>query len=155
MTSQPSTDVTGAIAVLGRLADLFAERREQIAQRAGITVGEWRVLERIAGGGFLPSMFARERESTRAAVSRTLRGLLVRGAIAVEVSKADGRQRSYSLTPLGRRLLKSVERQRERAVEAVWGGIEARRLREFTDFGCEIAGRMEKHARLEGESRNG
>ena len=155
MQTQPSSEVAGAIEVLGCLADLFAERREQIARRAGITVGEWRVLERIAGGGFLPSMFARERESTRAAVSRTLRGLLERGAVQVEVSRADGRQRSYSLTASGRRLLRSVETQRRRAVDAVWGGMDPDRLREFTDFGCQIAGRMEKHARLIGERKNG
>ena len=69
-----------AIASLQRLAEAFAERRRQLAAEAELTETQWRVLEGIGGEGFLPSMFARQRDVSAAAVSRTLRQLLERYA---------------------------------------------------------------------------
>ena len=42
----------------------------------GITIEQWRVLEEISTDHFIPSMFARSRDSSAAAVSKILRQLL-------------------------------------------------------------------------------
>jgi DNA-binding MarR family transcriptional regulator len=91
-----------AIEKLTRLTDLFLERREQLASRAGLTDGQWQVLEEISTERFMPSMFARDRDSSRASVSKVLRQLLDRGLARVAVSPKDGRQRTYALTPAGK-----------------------------------------------------
>ena len=50
-----------AIETLQKLSDLVAERREEIARDAGLTVPQWRLLEEVATEHFMPSLFARRR----------------------------------------------------------------------------------------------
>ena len=88
-----------AIGRLQRLVDLFQQRRAQLAQGAGLTESQWEILERIASEHFMPSLFARHRESSAPAVSRIIRQLLRKKLITVSVSDTDGRQRRYQLTP--------------------------------------------------------
>src|SRR5688572_18298357 len=97
--------VHSAIARLGRLSELFTQRREQLASRAGLTASQWNVLEEISTEHFMPSMFAKTEERSRAAVSKVIRQLLDRGLIRVAISAADGRQRDYALTADGRATL--------------------------------------------------
>ena len=79
MASQASRErIHRAIASLQRLADVFRERRRQLAREVGLSEAQWRMLEEVADDGFMPSMFARRRDCTPAAVSRTLRQLLDR-----------------------------------------------------------------------------
>ena len=92
-----------AIAGLQQLSELFEERRQQLAREAGLSVAQWRVLEEIAQASFMPSLFARRRAKTPAAVSKTLRPLIERDLVRVSVSATDGRQRDYALSPAGRR----------------------------------------------------
>ena len=66
---------------------------EQLAQSVGLTEHQWGVLEEISTEHFMPSMFARQRDSTPAAVSKTLRQLIDKGLIEVKLNKSDGRQR--------------------------------------------------------------
>src|SRR5712672_1642169 len=87
-----------AIEQLGILSELFEERRAALARDAGITVEQWRVLEQIATEHFVPSMFARSRESSQAAVSRILSQLIDDDLIEVAIAKADRRHRNYALT---------------------------------------------------------
>jgi DNA-binding MarR family transcriptional regulator len=82
-----------AIACLGRLADAFRRRREQLALSVGLSDGQWGVLEEISREHFMPSMFAKTRDSSAAAVSKTLRQLLDKDLVSVTLSKSDGRQR--------------------------------------------------------------
>jgi DNA-binding MarR family transcriptional regulator len=139
-------DVHGAIAQLQRLADVFQQRRMQLAQSAGLTEQQWRVLEEIATEHFMPSMFARDRESTAAAVSRIIRQLLDKKLISVSVSPNDGRQRRYVLTARGARTLDALRESRREAIDSVWMGLDAAALRDFTRFSATLAERLEAYA---------
>lgn len=134
-----------AIAGLQRLTDLFLERREQLAREAGLTVGQWRVLEEISTEHFMPSLFARRRAQSPAAVSKTLRQLGEKGLLRVAISESDARKRDYRLTPRGRRVLERLRRSRRRAIEVIWGDLGRRELERFAVFSEELAGRLEAY----------
>ena len=142
--TEPS--IHAAIAALQRLAELFTVRREQLARDAELTVAQWEVLSEISGEQFMPSLFARRRESTPAAVSKILRQLLDKGLITARISQTDGRQRDYALTAKGRRAIKALRADRRRAIEAIWLDLAPRELDAFTRFADKLIGRMEKHA---------
>lgn len=135
-----------AIASLQRISDLFVERREQLATEAGISVGQWRVLEEIASEHFMPSLFARRRSVSAAAVSKLLRGLMDRDLVQVAIASGDARQRSYTLTRKGRRTLDTMRGNRQRAIDAIWGDFTGDELRRFADFGETLAERLEAYA---------
>src|SRR4030095_3334077 len=111
-------DVHAAIGRLQRLADLFHQRRAQLAQGAGLTEAQWEVLERLASEHFTPSLSARHRESSAPAVSRIIRQLLRKKLITVSVSDTDGRQRRYQLTARRQETLEALRATRSRAIEA-------------------------------------
>ena len=134
---------------LQRLADLFEQRRRQLARGAGLSDEQWRVLDGIARENFMPSLFARRCDRHPAAVSRTLRELLERGLVAVSISRDDARQREYELSLRGRRLLKGLRERREHAIEAVWKGFDRRQLMEFARFSTQLADRLEAYSRDE------
>jgi len=138
-------EIRRAIAGLQRLADLLAERRAQLAQEAGLTEQQWRVLEQIAAPGFLPSLFARRSETTPAAVSKVLRQLLEKGLVSVSISERDARQRDYALSAKGRRALARIETAREEAVAEVWAPLDPRDVRRFAELADELAGRLERY----------
>jgi DNA-binding MarR family transcriptional regulator len=139
-------EIQRAIAALQRLSELFALRRQQLAADAGLTESQWRLLEEIADEAFMPSMFARRRDCTPAAISRGLRGLLERGWATAEIASPDARQRRYRLTPEGRRVLDRLRRARERAIAAVWHGFDTGALRGFVSFADELADHLEAYA---------
>ena len=143
--TEASPDVLGAIASLQRLAEIFAERRRQLAREADLTETQWRVLEEAEGEDFMPSMFARRRACTPAAVSRTLRQLLDRDLVRASIGASDGRQRVYRLTEEGRRTLARLRENRARAIEAVWEGLSPEELRAFTRFASDLADRLEAY----------
>src|SRR5262245_14306817 len=93
------------IAQLQRLTDLLQQRRQQLAKRAGLSEQQWSVLEEISTEQFIPSLFAKSRESSAAAVSKTLRQLLDKDLVRVSVSESDGRQRQYELSPKGKQTI--------------------------------------------------
>ncbi len=134
-----------SIASLQRLSELFRERRLQLASQVGLSEVQWRVLEEIAGENFIPSMFARRRDRTPAAVSRTLRALLDRSLVSVEISGADARQRDYRLTAAGRELLDDLEERRERAIGSIWSKFTAEELEGFRRFSDELSARLEAY----------
>jgi len=138
-------DILAAIASLQRLTELFAERRRQLAREAGLTETQWRVLEEAEGEDFMPSMFARRRACSPAAVSRTLRQLLDLDLVHASIGASDGRQRVYQLTANGRRTLARLRENRARAIEAVWEGLSAEELRAFTRFASDLAERLEDY----------
>jgi DNA-binding MarR family transcriptional regulator len=138
-----------ALSALQRLADAFAERRAQLARSAGLSEAQWRVLEQIAAEDFMPSLFARQRSRSAAAVSKVIRQLLDRGLIEVAIAEADARQRLYTLTAAGRAAMETVRRGRERALERVWSHFEPNALARFAAFATELAERLEEHARSE------
>jgi DNA-binding MarR family transcriptional regulator len=141
-----TTDVHEAIGRLQRLADLFHQRRTQLAQGAGLTEAQWEVLERIASEQFMPSLFARHRDSSPPAVSRIIRQLLRKRLITVSVSATDGRQRRYQLTARGRKTLDALRVLRRRAIDTIWMDLDPRALAAFTDFSCELITRLEAYA---------
>ena len=142
-----TTDVHEAIGRLQRLAELFHQRRAQLAQGAGLTEAQWEVLERIASEHFMPSLFARHRDSSAPAVSRIIRQLLRKKLITVSVSDTDGRQRRYQLTARGQKTLDALRATRSRAINAVWMHLDPRALAAFTQFSGELITRLEAHAR--------
>jgi len=132
-----------AIRSLQRLSDLFRERRRQLARGVGLNETEWRLLEEIAGEGFMPSLFARRQDCAPSAVSRTLRPLLDRELIAVTISPDDARQRIYRLTSAGRRILERLQRNRERAIATIWEPFSQGELSEFTCFAGALIERLQ------------
>lgn len=147
MTNEaPTSAVHEAIAQLQQLAELFQRRREQLARACGLTVQQWRVLEEISQEHFMPSMFARERDSSRAAVSKILRQLQDKGLIAAGISPLNGRHREYLLTPAGEETMERLRALRARAIEEVWGGLSDERLARFTEFSADLIGRLEAYS---------
>jgi DNA-binding MarR family transcriptional regulator len=135
-------------AVLGlqRLAELFERRRRQLAREVGLSDPQWRVLEQIASEDFMPSMFARARETSAAAVSRTLRQLLERELVGVSIGSEDARQRQYTVTARGRRVLTKLRERREEALDTVWSDFSRSELQAFARFSERLADRLEAYA---------
>ena len=138
-----------AIEDLRVLADVFERRRESLARDAGLTVEQWRVLEEIATEHFMPSMFARSRESSQAAVSKILRQLLDDGIISVAIARDDRRQRNYTLTARGKRMLGALRAARQAAIDAIWSDLPPRELASFRKFARKLTARIESYAELE------
>ena len=139
-------EVLVAIAALQRLSEIFALRRRQLASEVGIPESQWRLLEEIAGEDFMPSMFARRRECSAAAVSRGLRGLLEAGWVESSIGEEDARQRVYQLTRSGRTLLRRLRTHRQRAVAAVWQRFTKAELEQFIRFSNELSDGLESYA---------
>lgn len=139
-------EIEAAIESLGRLADLFQRRRIQLARGVGLTVQQWRVMEEISSRHFLPSLFARERECTPAAISKILRQLLGKGLIRTAISEDDGRQRRYRLTAEGRRTIERLREERRRAIRAIWSDLPGPAVTRFTHFAVELCDRLESYA---------
>ena len=143
----PTPLVHDAIATLQRLTDLFRARRAQLAAEAGLTEQQWDVLERIATEHFMPSMFARHRDSSAAAVSRLIRQLLDKRLVTVQARAHDARQRQYVLTAKGRRKLDALRARRQTAIDAIWAPLEPRALATFATVSNELIRRIEAYAR--------
>lgn len=144
-TAEPISErrIHDAILALQELADVFQHRREVLAREAGLTVEQWRVLEEIEGHDFMPSLFARERKRSRAAVSKIIRQLLDKGIIETSVAVHDGRQRTYRLTAKGRAATEKLRRARRRAIEKVWSRFTPEELEAFTRFSQRLCAGLE------------
>jgi DNA-binding MarR family transcriptional regulator len=140
-------EVHAAIACLQRLSEAFTQRRRQLAESVGLTEQQWAVLEEISTEHFMPSMFARIRQSSPAAVSKTLRQLLDKQLVSVSVSPDDGRQRRYGLTTKGTAVQRDLRGRRESAIRAIWLKLKPGRLKDFTSIGNELAERLGAYAR--------
>jgi DNA-binding MarR family transcriptional regulator len=104
------------------------------------------VLDEIAGEDFIPSLFARRRDCSPAAVSRSLRGLLEAGLVEASISRDDARQRDYRLTAAGRRVMRRLGREREEAIASVWREFSPQELEGFVRFADVLAERLESYA---------
>ena len=135
-----------AIACLTRLAELYQRRREQLACEVGLTDQQWEALEEIATEHFMPSLFARRRESSPAAVSKILRQLIEKGVVVASIAQGDGRQRCYALTAKGKRSMDRLRERREEAIRDVWLTLDAGGMRAFTQFGARLIERLERYA---------
>lgn len=135
-----------AVATLGRLVTVFAERRKQLAESVGLTDQQWQALEEVQTEHFMPSLFAHKRETSAAAVSKILRQLSDKGLIQASLSSVDGRHRSYSVTDKGRALLANLREERERAIREVWLKLELGELRAWSSLGERLASGLERLA---------
>jgi len=145
MASTQAARTHAAIACLQRLTDLFAERRQQLARSVGLSDQQWAALEEISSEHFMPSLFAKQRESSAAAVSKILRQLLDKDLVSVQLGVSDGRQRRYELTDKGRRCIEGLRRERETAIRAVWGGFDSASLDAFLSFATRLADRLTQY----------
>lgn len=127
---------------LQRLVELFQRRREQLARSVGLTDHQWGVLEEISTEHFMPSMFARRRDSSPAAVSKTLRQLSDKGLVECSVESEDGRRRSYQLTAKGRKVMARLRARRQEAIERVWSRLEPESLETFIHFSEQLSSGM-------------
>ncbi|MCG5054327.1 MAG: MarR family transcriptional regulator [Myxococcales bacterium] len=149
-------EIHAAIAGLQRLAEAFGVRRAQLAAEVGLTDHQWGVLEEIATEHFMPSMFARRRHSSAAAVSKTLRQLHEKGLIAAQVAKGDARQRAYGLTPTGVQVMSRLRKSRQKAIADIWADLDGHELKTFSRFSQQLADRLERYAeRIGNEEQNG
>ncbi|HEX3596646.1 MAG TPA: hypothetical protein VHU80_16160 [Polyangiaceae bacterium] len=139
-------DAHAAIECLGRLAALYQQRREQLAESVSLTDQQWGVLEEIATEHFMPSLFARRQDSSPAAVSKILRQLVDKALVVATIAKVDARQRKYALTAKGKRTLEQLRDSREEAIRQVWLAMDGAGMRAFTEFGTELIGRLEQYA---------
>ncbi len=143
--------ILDSIRQLQRLSDLFALRREQLARDVGLSVQQWRILEEISDEHFMPSMFARSRDSSAAAVSKIIRQLIDKGFIDVTVDGDDGRVRRYTLTATGRKMMNRLRDNRKKAIETIWAGLCPDRLDEFRKFATELSDRLEQYSETENQ----
>lgn len=139
-------NILDSIRELQRLADLFAQRREQLARSVGLSVQQWHVMEEISDEHFMPSMFAKSRESSAAAVSKILRQLNDKKLIEVAVDDNDGRIRRYTLSEEGRSIMERLRQNRELAIEAVWAKLDPDELNQFQHFAAVLSDRLENYA---------
>jgi DNA-binding MarR family transcriptional regulator len=146
--------IHAAIACLGRLTEVYAQRRQELAASVGLTEQQWSVLDEIEQEQFMPSLFARRRESSAAAVSKILRQLQDKEFVLVSVRSGDGRQRHYELSPRGKRVMAELRSLRQHAITEIWEQLDATRLREFTRFGTELLEQLEHYSARRG-SGNG
>ena len=147
-SNDPRTrEIHAAIEKLSRLTELFQERREQLASKAGVTEAQWGVLEEVSTERFMPSMFAKDQASSFASVSKILRQLLDRGLVRVAISAKDGRQRDYALTREGRATLDRLRAEREKAIAAIWLKLDAAELERFNAFAGDLIERLSRYAR--------
>ena len=146
MSTKQAVRIHAAIACLQRLTDLFAERRQQLARSVDLSDQQWAVLEEISSEHFMPSLFAKQRESSAAAVSKILRQLLGKDLVSVRLGARDGRQRRYELTAKGKRCIEGLRREREAAIRAVWNAFDSGDLDAFTHFGTRLAQRLTHYA---------
>ena len=135
-----------AIANLQRLTELFQARRAQLALDVGLTEQQWAVLERIATEHFMPSLFARHRDSSAAAVSRLIRQLLNKRLVSASAREHDGRQRQFVLTAKGRRSLATLRARRQAAIDAIWTPLDRQALAGFVAVSAELVRRIERYA---------
>jgi DNA-binding MarR family transcriptional regulator len=147
MDQKRSSAVHAAIACLQRLTEVFQQRRVQLAMSVGLSEQQWAVLEQVSSEHFMPSMFARSRESSAAAVSKILRQLVDKGHITARVDATDARQRRYELTALGRRTMSTLRRNRQKAIESVWMPLAIEDLEPFTEFGTRLIESLEKYTK--------
>jgi DNA-binding MarR family transcriptional regulator len=148
VTTTGSPEIHAAITCLQRLSELFQQRREQLAETVGLTEQQWSVLEEISTDHFMPSLFAKQRSSSAAAVSKILRQLLDKRVVAVHLNQDDGRQRQYVLTATGKKKLEELRAERSRAIKAVWQSFPKSDLEAFTRFGDQLTERLESYAQL-------
>ena len=130
--------VHSAIADLQRLTELFHKRRKQLAAGVGLTEHQWSVLEEISTEHFMPSMFARQRQSSPAAVSKTIRQLIGKDLVTVSLNSADGRQRDYVLTSKGKRVMQRLRKDREQAIQQVWLDLSPSRIKAFSQIATKL-----------------
>ena len=150
MTSgQHTARIHRGIEQLQRLSDLFGDRRRQLARRVALTEQQWRVLEEVATEHFMPSMFARRREQSAAAVSKVLRQLIDRDLVRVSVAPDDRRQRAYELTARGTETMNALRAHRQRAIDAIWTHLPEADLDRFNALSAELIARVESYARQE------
>jgi DNA-binding MarR family transcriptional regulator len=135
-----------AIECLGRLSDAFQRRRADLAESVGLSEREWSLLEEVSTEHFMPSMFARERESTPAAVSKIIRQLIDKGLVNVTLSKGDGRHRDYVLTSKGKKVMAALRARREEAIQRVWLALSRDDVERFIRFGNELIARLEGYS---------
>ena len=137
--------VARAIETLQALVEVFEDRRESLARVAALSPGQWQVLEEVAHDDFMPSLFARRRAVSAAAISRTLRQLLDLGLVEVSISPRDARQRLYRLSTKGRRVLDAVHVEREKAVSRVWKALSDTDLRQFERIARGLTERLRRY----------
>ncbi len=138
--------IDAGLEALQRLSESFAVRREQLASSAGLTEAQWRVLEEISSEHFMPSMFARSRDCSPAAVSKTIRQLIDRDLIRVSIGTRDARQREYGLSGSGRRVMRGLRARRQDAIDTIWADLDPEDLEVFTRISGNLADRLERYA---------
>ena len=146
MESSRQSSIHAAIACLQRLTDVFQQRRTQLAQSVGLSEQQWAVLEEVSSEHFMPSMFARSRDSSAAAVSKILRQLVDKQLVRARVDANDARQRRYELTAKGRTTMQALRQQREMAIKSVWTPLPVHELENFTKFGTRLTQQLESYA---------
>jgi DNA-binding MarR family transcriptional regulator len=143
----PLVDVHRAVECLGRLTEVFRQRRQELAASVGLTEQQWSVLDEIEQADFMPSMFARQRESSPAAVSKILRQLQDKELVVVSLSSSDGRQRNYELSARGKSTLEQLRERRQHAISEVWLEFDAEAIGAFARFGNELIERLERYSK--------
>ena len=137
--------IAATITALQALVEIFEDRREALARSVGLSPTQWQVLEQVGRDDFMPSLFARRRDVSAAAVSRTLRQLLDLRLVDVQISPRDARQRLYRVTEKGRKALDEVHAERERAIDAVWETLTDADLSRFGKVAAALTERLQAY----------
>jgi DNA-binding MarR family transcriptional regulator len=142
--------VHNAISVVQQLSAVFLKRRSELAAEVGLTEQQWLILERITDEHFMPSMFAKERDSSPAAVSKILRQLMEKGVIEAGLGAGDGRKREYTLTDKGKKTMDTLRSFRAEAIDSIWMSFDEESLSAFSKFSARLIESIESYSRKEG-----
>ena len=140
-----------AIGQLNKLTAIFARRRSELAAQVGLTEQQWLMMEQISTTHFIPSLFAEERESSRAAVSKIIRQLVDKGLVNVKLDEKDARQRHYTLTTDGEQKMQTLRNLRERAINDIWMTLDHDALAGFCQFSEKLINSIETYSGKESE----
>ncbi|MBI5070854.1 MAG: MarR family transcriptional regulator [Deltaproteobacteria bacterium] len=130
---------------LVHLAQTFLVLGEEIAAGAGLTPQQWAVLHQVgaAGGeGVLPSAIAEASGTSRANVTKLVRGLTRLALVRVGSDPADGRQRRLRLTPSGARVLRRLDGEKARRITAALEGLAASERATLHRLGSRLLSRL-------------
>lgn len=130
---------------LVHLAQTFMALGEEIAAGGKLTPQQWAVLHQVgeAGAGDVsPSEIAAASGTSRANVTKLVRGLVRLALVRVRPSPADGRQKRLALTPAGALLLARLDGEKARRIAHALGGLTPGEQRSLHGIGQRLLARL-------------
>ena len=138
----PSPDLAQTLV---HLAQTFIALGEEIAAGGRLTPQLWGVLHQVGEAGddgVSPSEIAAASGTSRANVTKLVRGLVRRGLVRVGGNPADGRQKRLTCTASGRQVLARLNAEKARLLGAALDGLSPEERRALHRVGARLLSRL-------------